>query len=230
MERWRARPRIGLIAIGQLISRYGTRVFALGFREALEAAVVVMVIATILRRTGYQRRLLSAVAAAAAGSVAVVLVVRSSGAWVGDSGRHVVKLLVSIGAVAVLTSTARWIYEYRRSGAPVPMTPSGAGALVATASFAIVREGFEIALLPAASADNQWAAGSSALVLGVLAGTAVGIVGYMAAAGSVERTTTWAPPVLLVMAAGLTTGVARSSHVVFGIDSGALFEVRSLVP
>lgn len=200
--------------------------FALGLREGLEAAVVVATVAVVLRRTRFGRQLLVAVAGAVAACVVLVVLVRSANATASDHTRHVVKLLVATGAVVALTSTARWMLGYGSASAgATALSPTQATSLVATAALAVLREGIELGVLPAASAHDRWAPGSPPLLAGVAVATGVGVLAYIAGSRALGVTVRVAAPLLLLMAAGLSTAVVRSAHAALGIDAGAVLRI-----
>lgn len=214
-------------------SEYGSRsVFALGLREGLEAAVVVAVVAVVVRPTRFRRRLLVSIGGALAVCVVVVLLVRSVNATASDQTRQLVKLFVAGGAVVALTSTARWMLRYGRDGvAPAGtllLSPAQATALIATASLAVVREGLELAVLPAASSHDPWAPSSPSMLAGVGVATGIGLLAYAVGSRSLGVTVRVSAPLLLLIAGGLTTAVVRSAHAAFRVDAAAAFEISWL--
>jgi len=198
--------------------------FALGLREGLEAALIVMMIALILRGSGHQRRLLIAVLGAVALCAAIVVGVRSSHALIDDTTRHTIKAIVAAIAIVALTSTAAWIVRWTQTDHP-PVDAVQASGLVVSAFLAVLREGLELAVFPAAGGDDRWAPGGPAMLLGVLTAVAIGLVGYRLTRASVATAAAGTAVLLVLMAAGLATGVVRSTQAALGADPDVFVEI-----
>ncbi|HWL45615.1 MAG TPA: FTR1 family protein [Ilumatobacter sp.] len=198
--------------------------FALGLREGLEAALIVMMIALILRGSGHQRRLLVAVAAAVVICVAIVVGVRSAHALIDDTTRHTIKAIVAAIAIVALTSTASWVVRWTQTDHP-PVDAAQASGLVVSAFLAVLREGLELAVFPAAGGGDRWAPGGPAMLLGVLTATTLGVIGYRLARESVAGAATGTAVLLALIAAGLATGMVRSTQAALGTDPDVFVEI-----
>jgi high-affinity iron transporter len=196
--------------------------FVIGLREGIEAALIIGIIAAFLRRNG-RSDLLRPVAAGVAVAVGICLAVAvglqllSASLEVGQ--QEALEVIVGIAAIGMVSYMLVWMrrnasaMKGRLEGATAQALAQGtAGALVAMAFLAVLREGFETAVFLLAAfnaAESPLGAGGGAL-LGIL--VAVGVGGAIYRGGArldLRRFFRLTALVLVLVAAGL---VASSIH------------------
>jgi high-affinity iron transporter len=197
----------------------------IGLREGLEASLIVGIIASFLARNG--RR--DALRATWIGVITATILCVGVGIALVQLSKDLPQqaqegLETVIGALAVVMVTAMiiWMSKHARSmkreleGAAAQALATGsAGALVAMAFLAVLREGFETAVFLVSVLEN------SNNVASATAGAAIGIViaiaiGYGIYRGGVRlnlaRFFKITGVVLVIVAAGLTMTVLRTAH------------------
>ena len=197
----------------------------IGLREGLEASLIVGIIASFLARNG--RR--DALRATSIGVITATILCVGVGIALVQLSKDLPQqaqegLETVIGALAVImvTSMIIWMSKHARSmkreleGAAAQALATGsAGALVAMAFLAVLREGFETAVFLVSVLEN------SNNVASATAGAAIGIViaiaiGYGIYRGGVRlnlaRFFKITGVVLVIVAAGLTMTVLRTAH------------------
>jgi len=158
-------------------------VFIIGFREALEAALIVGIMLSYLRKTGHGALERHVLLGAAAGIVASVLTAIAFNAFsikFEGANEQVFEAATMLVAATVLSYMMLWMARNtqvrHQIGESVKNTLSqGGNALFLLAFFAVYREGVETVLLLAAASFNS-ASGTNVpeFVLGIAGAVAVG--------------------------------------------------------
>jgi high-affinity iron transporter len=218
--------------------------FVIGLREGLEAALIVGIVAAFLRQRGEHEAMRSVwigvgTALAICLTVGIVLQVISQNL----PQREQEGLETVIGAVAVVMVTYMVVWMRRHSRdlkgrlegvAGTALARGSAGALIAMAFLAVLREGLETAvfLLAAFQASGNGLAAGLGALLGILAAV---LLGYGIYRGGVRinmskffRTTGL---VLVVVAAGLVMTALHTAHEASWLNIGQdhLFDMSAVV-
>lgn len=197
--------------------------FALGFREGLEAGLIVAFIAAAVRGTPTVRMLRLAVVAAVGLSAGLVAVVRAVHLDLDATTRHSIKVVVALVAVAILTSTVRWSGSFVSE--PHVAHPTS-NRLAVVAFLAVLREGLELAIFPAAGADDRWGPGTPAMIAGVVVAASFAFVVYTVCSESQVRLALATAVPLVLIAAGLVASAIRSAQEAFDWNHRPVFDAR----
>ncbi len=199
--------------------------FVIGLREGLEAALIVGIIAAFLRQEHRSDALRwmwigvgLAVGLCALGAVALELASKS----LPQAEQEALETVVGVVAVGAVTFMIVWMRRHGRGlrralerDAAGALARGSAVALVATAFFAVIREGFEtgVFLLAAFDASTDPAAAGTGAVLGVLVALLLGYGIYRGGVrldlGRFFRVTGVA---LVLVAAGLVATSLHTAH------------------
>ena len=197
----------------------------IGLREGLEASLIVGIIASFLARSGRRDALRATwigVIAATILCIAVGIALVRLSKDLPQQAQEGLETVIGALAVVMVTSMIIWMNKHARSmkrelegAAAQALARGSAGALVAMAFLAVLREGFETAvfLVSVLENSNSVAAATAGAVIGIL--IAVGI-GYGIYRGGVRlnlaRFFKITGVVLVIVAAGLVMTVLRTAH------------------
>jgi high-affinity iron transporter len=197
----------------------------IGLREGLEASLIVGIIASFLARSGRRDALRATwigVIAATILCIGVGIALVRLSEDLPQQEQEGLETVIGALAVVMVTSMIIWMNKHARSmkrelegAAAQALARGSAGALVAMAFLAVLREGFETAvfLVSVLENSNSVAAATAGAVIGIL--IAVGI-GYGIYRGGVRlnlaRFFKITGVVLVIVAAGLTMTVFRTAH------------------
>jgi high-affinity iron transporter len=199
--------------------------FVIGLREGLEAALIIGIIAAFLRqsqRPDALRKMWAGVAAAVLLCLAVGIALQLFNASLPQREQEMLECVVAAIAVVMVTYMVLWMRAHSRdlkrdlrTAASGALATGSAGALIAMAFLAVIREGFETAVF-------LLAAFSSALspvqaVLGVLLGVGVAVgLGYLIYRGGItlnlSRFFRITGAVLVLVAGGLVMSTLRAAY------------------
>lgn len=218
--------------------------FVIGLREGLEAALIVGIIAAFLVRQG-RRDALRQVWAGVLGAVVLCLgfgiALDALEHNLPERGQEGLETVVGVLAVGMVTWMFLWMRKHARSmkgelegSATAALARGSAGALVAMAFLAVLREGFETAvfLVSVFSASTN----PVSATVGAVAGIAVAVaLGYGLYRGGVrinlQKFFTATGVVLIIVAAGLLTTSVHTAHEAGWINVGqtTLVDLSALV-
>ena len=164
--------------------------FVIGLREGLEAALIVGIIAAFLTRNGDRRSLRLmwlGVFGAVAFSFGLAAVIQVTNHRASFRTRELIEGALTLVAVAGVSYMILWmkhhageLREELETKASAAIAGRSALALIATAFFAVIREGIETAIFLIAAfaqSNNPQAAGTGA-ILGVALAVAIGLGVY----------------------------------------------------
>ncbi|MFB9376258.1 iron uptake transporter permease EfeU [Kineococcus gynurae] len=200
--------------------------FLIGLREGLEAALVVGIIAAFLAGRGRPealRQVRVGVLAAVVLCVGAAVALQAASASLPQREQEQLETVIGLVAVAMVTYMILWMRRHARSlrgdlerAADAALDRGSAGALVAMAFLAVLREGLETSVFLLATVQ---AAGTGAVqgVLGAVLGIAVAVaLGYGIYRGGVRldlrRLFGVTSVLLVVVAAGLLMSAAHTAH------------------
>jgi len=199
--------------------------FVIGLREGLEAALIVGIIAAFLKqsnRADALRRVWVGVAAAVVLCLAVGLLLQALSASLPQREQEMLECVVAAIAVLMVSYMVLWMRAHSRDLRSDLQTATGsalasgsAGALVAMAFLAVIREGFETAVFLLAAFQSALSKVQAAI--GVLLGVAVAVaLGYLVYRGGVRlnlsRFFRVTGVVLVLVAAGLVMSTLRAAY------------------
>ncbi|MGD9694678.1 MAG: iron uptake transporter permease EfeU [Thermoleophilia bacterium] len=207
--------------------------FVIGLREGLEAALIVGIIAAFLRQRGRLdalRLVWLGVGAAVLICLAIGIALKVLSAELPQRQQEGLETVVAVIAVGMVTYMVVWMRRHARDlkgeleGAAESALVSGsAGALVAMAFLAVLREGFETAvfLLAAFNESDSPAASGAGVLLGILLAAALGYGIYRGGVRiNLARFFTATGAVLVLVAAGLLVSAVHTAHAAGWIEFG----------
>ncbi len=199
--------------------------FVIGLREGLEAALIIGIIAAFLRqseRPDALGRVWAGVAAAVLLCLAVGIALQLFNASLPQREQEMLESVVAAIAVVMVTYMVLWMRAHSRdlkqdlrSAAGGALARGSAGALVAMAFLAVIREGFETAVFLLAA--FQSALSPVQAVLGVVLGVGVAVgLGYLIYRGGItlnlSRFFRITGAVLVLVAGGLVMSTLRAAY------------------
>ncbi len=199
--------------------------FVIGLREGLEAALIIGIIAAFLRQSNRPdalRRVWWGVAAAVALCLAVGVLLQLFSASLPQREQEMLECVVAAVAVVMVSYMVLWMRAHSRDlksslqdAAGSALARGSAGALVAMAFLAVIREGFETAVFLLAA--FQSAVSPLQAAIGVVLGVAVAVaLGYLIYRGGVRlnlsRFFRFTGVVLVLVAAGLVMSTLRAAY------------------
>lgn len=207
--------------------------FVVGLREGLEAALIVGIVAAFLKRNGHADKLRlvwigvgAAVAVSLAGGIALNALEQS----LPHRQQEGLETLIGLTAVAMITYVVIWMNRnslrlkgHLEGAASAALASGSAGALVAMAFLAVLREGFETAVFLLATFNLT---GNAPLaVTGALLGIATSAgIGYLIFRGGVRldlsRFFTVTSLLLVLVAGGLVASAIHTAHEAGWVDVG----------
>jgi FTR1 family protein len=207
--------------------------FVIGLREGVEAALIVSIIATFLRQEGARgalRWVWVGVATAAAICLAVGVVLQVVDEELPQRQQEMLETVVGAVAVGIVTFMVVWMRRHARGLAGdlrestrAALAAGSVSALVATAFFAVFREGLETAVFLLAafnSASDPTTAGLGAL-LGILVAIVIGVSIYRGGIRlNLTRFFRVTGVVLALVAAGLVASTLHTAHEAGWINFG----------
>ncbi|HET8614117.1 MAG TPA: iron uptake transporter permease EfeU [Actinomycetales bacterium] len=218
--------------------------FVIGLREGLEAALIVGIIAAFLAKQG--RR--DALRQVWAGVVAAVVLCLGFGIALHALERNLpqreqegLETVVGLLAVGMVTWMFLWMRTHARSmkgelegSASAALARGSAGALVAMAFLAVLREGFETAvfLVSVFGASSTPLSASVGALVGIAAAVALGYGLYRGGVRiNLQKFFTATGVVLIVVAAGLLMTSVHTAHEAGWLDVGqsTLLDASALV-
>ena len=170
--------------------------FVIGLREGLEAALIIGIIAAFLRQSNRPdalRKVWWGVAAAVALCLAVGVLLQLFSASLPQREQEMLECVVAAVAVVMVSYMVLWMRAHSRDlksslqdAAGSALARGSAGALVAMAFLAVIREGFETAVFLLAA--FQSAVSPLQAAIGVVLGVAVAVaLGYLIYRGGWSR-------------------------------------------
>lgn len=159
--------------------------FIIGLREGLEAALIVSIVATFLRRHGHPLRpMWTGVGLGIGLSILVGTAITLAERALSQTAQEAMEGVIGLIATAMVTTMVLWMAKHSRSmkrdleqAATLALASGTSRALVLMAFLAIVKEGFETAVLLLATfqaaGDASFAAAGA--VLGMLAAVGLGL-------------------------------------------------------
>src|SRR5882757_392692 len=207
--------------------------FVIGLREGLEASLIVGIVAGLLGRQG-RRDALGQVWLGGLAAVVICIVVgvvlEIISADLPQAQQEGLETVIGLFAVAMVTYMVIWMRRHSRDlkgelegAAGQALARGSAGALVAMAFLAVLREGFETAvfLLAAFQASTNPALAGTGAVIGILLAV---VLGYGIYRGGVRlnlsRFFLATGLVLVLVAAGLVTTAFHTAHEAGWINFG----------
>jgi len=199
--------------------------FVIGLREGLEAALIVGIIAAFLKqsnRTDALRKVWLGVAAAVLLCLAVGIGLQVFNAGLPQRQQEMLECVVAAIAVVMITYMVLWMRKHSKdlktdlqSAAGNALARGSAGALVAMAFLAVLREGFETAVFLLAAFQSALSPAQAAI--GVILGVAVAVtLGYLIYRGGIKlnlsRFFRITGVVLVLVAAGLVMSTLRAAY------------------
>lgn len=199
--------------------------FVIGLREGLEAALIIGIIAAFLRQSNRPdalRKVWWGVAAAVALCLAVGVLLQLFSASLPQREQEMLECVVAAVAVVMVSYMVLWMRAHSRDlksslqdAAGSALARGSAGALVAMAFLAVIREGFETAVFLLAA--FQSAVSPLQAAIGVVLGVAVAVaLGYLIYRGGVRlnlsRFFRVTGVVLVLVAAGLVMSTLRAAY------------------
>lgn len=197
----------------------------IGLREGLEASLIVGIIASFLARNGRRDALRATwigVITATILCVGVGIALVQLSKDLPQQAQEGLETVIGALAVIMVTSMIIWMNKHARSmkreleGAAAQALASGsAGALVAMAFLAVLREGFETAvfLVSVLENSNNVASATAGAVIGIVIAIAIGYGIYRGGVRlNLARFFKVTGVVLVIVAAGLTMTVLHTAH------------------
>jgi high-affinity iron transporter len=207
--------------------------FVIGLREGVEAALIVGIVAGFLRQEG--RR--DALRPMWAGVVAAVVICAAVGGLLElldeelpQRRQEGLETVIGVAAIGIVGFMIVWMRRHARGlsgqlrdSARTALASGSAGALVAMAFFAVIREGLETVVFLLAvfqSADAPATAGLGA-VLGLAVAAAIGVLIYTGGVRlNLNRFFRMTGFVLVLVAAGLVASTLHSAHEAGWLSAG----------
>jgi high-affinity iron transporter len=199
--------------------------FVIGLREGLEAALIVGIVAAFLRQRGQTealRLVALGVVLAVAFCVAVALGLQLWSANLPEAGQEGLETVVAVAAVGMVTYMVLWMRRHARGmkreleqATANALAAGTAGALVAMAVLAVLREGFETAvfLLAAFNASDEPLVAGFGAALGIVVASALGYAIYRGGVRiDLARFFRFTGVVLVLVAAGLVASALHTAH------------------
>ena len=199
--------------------------FVIGLREGLEAALIVGIIAAFLKQNNRKdalRKVWIGVGAAIALCLAVGLGLQAFSAGLPQRQQEMLESVVAAIAVVMISYMVLWMRAHSRSlrsdlqdAAGSALASGSAGALVAMAFLAVIREGFETSVFLLAAFQSALSPLEAAI--GVILGLAVAIgLGYLVYRGGIKLNLSKffriTGVVLVLVAAGLVMSALRGAY------------------
>ena len=199
--------------------------FVIGLREGLEAALIIGIIAAFLRQSNRPdalRKVWWGVAVAVALCLAVGVLLQLFSASLPQREQEMLECVVAAVAVVMVSYMVLWMRTHSRDlrsslqdAAGSALARGSAGALVAMAFLAVIREGFETAVFLLAA--FQSAVSPLQAAVGVVLGVTVAVaLGYLIYRGGVRlnlsRFFRVTGVVLVLVAAGLVMSTLRAAY------------------
>ncbi|MEP6560641.1 MAG: iron uptake transporter permease EfeU, partial [Nakamurella sp.] len=199
--------------------------FVIGLREGLEASLIVGIIAAFLKqsnRTDALRKVWLGVAAAVLLCLAVGVALQLFNSSLPQRQQEMLECVVAAIAVVMVSYMVLWMRKHSRdlksdlqSAAGSALARGSAGALIAMAFLAVLREGFETAVFLLAAFQSALSPAEAAI--GVILGIAVAVsLGYLIYRGGVKlnlsRFFRITGVVLVLVAAGLVMSTLRAAY------------------
>jgi len=207
--------------------------FVIGLREGLEAALIVGIIAAFLKqnnRPDALRKVWAGVAVAVALCLAVGVLLQLLSAALPQREQEMLECVVAAIAVVMVSYMVLWMRAHSRdlksdlqNAAGSALARGSAGALVAMAFLAVIREGLETAVFLLAA--FQSAISPIQAAIGVILGVAVAVaLGYLVYRGGVRlnlsRFFRVTGVVLVLVAAGLVMSTLRAAYEAGWLSAG----------
>ncbi|KYH43128.1 iron uptake transporter permease EfeU [Branchiibius sp. NY16-3462-2] len=205
--------------------------FIIGLREGLEAALIVSIVATFLRRHGHSLRPMwigvgLGIALSALVGIAITVAERA----LSQTAQEAMEGIIGFIATAMVTTMVLWMAKHSRSmkhdlehAASIALASGTSRALVVMAFLAIVKEGFETAVLLLATfqaAGNAVYAATGA-ILGLLVAVALGIGLYNGGLRlNLARFFRYTSIFLVLVAGGLLVTSLRKFHEAGWLNAG----------
>lgn len=207
--------------------------FVIGLREGLEAALIVGIIAAFLRQRGRLdalRLVWLGVGAAVLICIGIGVGLKVLSAELPQRQQEGLETIVALIAVGMVTYMVVWMRHHAgalkgelESAAESALVAGSAGALVAMAFLAVLREGFETAvfLLAAFNESASPAASGAGVLLGIALAAALGYGIYRGGVRlNLARFFRITGLVLVLVAAGLLVSAVHSAHAAGWINVG----------
>ena len=199
--------------------------FVIGLREGLEASLIVGIVAAFLKQQGRRDALrwmwagvVAAVILCTGAAIALQIVDRQLPQR-QQEGLETVVALVAVGMVTFMivwmSRHARGLGSELRASAASALARGSAGALVAMAFFAVVREGLETAvfLLAAFQASGDSTSAAAGALLGILCAVGIGWGIYRGGVRlNLSRFFRITSAALVLVAAGLVMSAIHTAH------------------
>ena len=207
--------------------------FVIGLREGLEAALIVGIIAAFLKqnnRPDALRKVWAGVAVAVALCLAVGVLLQLLSAALPQREQEMLECVVAAIAVVMVSYMVLWMRAHSRdlksdlqNAAGGALARGSAGALVAMAFLAVIREGLETAVFLLAA--FQSAISPIQAAIGVILGVGVAVaLGYLVYRGGVRlnlsRFFRVTGVVLVLVAAGLVMSTLRAAYEAGWLSAG----------
>ncbi len=199
--------------------------FVITLREGVEASLIVGIIAAFLVQEGRRdalNRVWLGVGAAVVLCVAVAIGLEAVGSSLPQKEQEGMETVIGLIAVAAVTYMVVWMRAHARNlkgalqdNARSALASGSAGALIAMAFLAVLREGFETSVFLLAvfqDATNTTAAGTGA-VLGLITALVIGYALYKGGLRiNLQKFFRFTGVVLALVAAGLFAGAVHTAH------------------
>jgi hypothetical protein len=207
--------------------------FVIGLREGLEAALIVGIVAAFLRQRGAKKAMRSVwigVGAALAICLTVGIILQVVSQNLPQREQEGLETVIGAVAVVMVTYMVVWMRRHSRDlkgqlegVAGTALARGSAGALIAMAFLAVLREGLETAvfLLAAFNASGNGLTAGLGALLGILVAV---LLGYGIYRGGVRIDLSIADPII----DGVQTGLARYQQVKAGLAGVTLDQLRAL--
>ncbi|MET0865050.1 MAG: iron uptake transporter permease EfeU [Nakamurella sp.] len=199
--------------------------FVIGLREGLEAALIVGIIAAFLKQSNRPdalRKVWLGVAAAIVLCLAVGVALQVFNSSLPQRQQEMLECIVAAIAVVMVSYMVLWMRKHSRdlksdlqNAAGSALARGSAGALIAMAFLAVLREGFETAVFLLAAFQSALSPAQAAI--GVILGIAVAVaLGYLIYRGGIKlnlsRFFRITGVVLVLVAAGLVMSTLRAAY------------------
>lgn len=197
----------------------------IGLREGLEAALIVGIIAAFLGRNGRRdalRQMWLGVGAAVVLCLAIGVGLVTLSQELPQQAQEGMETVIGLFAVVMVTFMIVWMAKHSRNmkrdlegAASTALARGSAGALVAMAFLAVLREGFETSVFLVSVLQNSAsvATGTIGAVIGILIAVAIGYGIYRGGVRlNLGRFFTVTGLVLVLVAAGLVMTALRTAH------------------
>lgn len=218
--------------------------FVIGLREGLEAALIVGIIAAFLARQGRRdalRQVWAGVLAAVVLCLGFGVALQALERTLPQREQEGLETVVGLLAVGMVTWMFLWMRTHARSmkdelegSASAALARRSAGALVAMAFLAVLREGFETAvfLVSVFGASTAPLSASFGALIGIAVAVALGYALYRGGVRiNLQKFFTATGAVLIVVAAGLLMTSVHTAHEAGWINVGqqTLVDASALV-